>query len=147
MNKIKLSAVTAALLFSPFLLLKTVHAELLYPVEIDYQPVKVKISKLNVKKHNDSVVVSGTINRHAYNSHVLPAHIDLLVLDSNKKIFQRGIINVSGLNLRHNRYGRQFRIALSNDLPQGSTIKLGWHQKSASHNVSLNNFNQQDSLL
>jgi hypothetical protein len=144
MNKIQLTAVTVVLLFVQFLLLQMVHAEELYPVQVNYQPTKVKISNLNVKNEQGMIVISGVIKRRSYNSHALPGHLDVQVLDNQNEVSQQGIIKVSGLNLRRNRNGRQFRISLDNELPEGSYIKLGWHDNQK---LSSNHHLKQSSLL
>lgn len=144
MNKTQLTAITVALLFVQFLLLQMVHAEMPYPVQVNYQPTKVKISNINVKKEQGMFVISGVIKRRSYNSHALPGHLDVQVVDSQNEILQQGTIKVSGLNLRRNRNGRQFRISLDNTLPKGSYIKLDWHDNQMS---SSNHSLKQSSLL
>lgn len=133
MNKIKSSAVIATLLFSQFLLLQAARAELLYPVEVISKPTQVKISKINVKKLNEMIVITGTVNRRSYNSHVLPGHLEIQVMDKNNQLLKLETIKVSGLNLRHNRYSHQFRIAFANELPKGSYFKISWHQSQSGH--------------
>lgn len=147
MNKIQLAVVAIALLSMQILLLPIARAQVLYPIEVNHQPEKIKISNIQVTKHNEQLVVSGVVNRRAYNSHVLPGHIDLVIFDTNKHILKQGIIKVSGLNLCHNRYGRQFRIAFDNDLPEGSYIKMGWHHNQNSQLTDKSHFYKQSSLL
>ncbi|MCW8932382.1 MAG: hypothetical protein OQL19_19370 [Gammaproteobacteria bacterium] len=133
MKKINSSAVFAALFFTPLISLQAVQAEMLYPVEIKHQPTQVKISNVDVKKENQVIVAKGIISRRNYNSYVQPGHIDIQIMDENDEVFLQETIKVSGLNLRHNRYGRQFRIAFLNELPKGSFFKLNWHQSVSAH--------------
>lgn len=128
MNKIQRATVAVTLLIAPFFLLQMVHADMLYPVQVDYQPTQVKIKNINVKKEHERIIVSGVINRRSYNTHTLPGHLDIQVFDNQNVILQQSIISVSGLNLRRNRNGRQFRLSLGNELPKGSYIKVNWHQ-------------------
>ena len=144
MNKIQLAAMTVALFIAQFLLIQMVHAEMPYPVEVNYQPTKVKISNIKVTKEHGMEVISGVIKRRSYNSHALPGHLDVQIIDSQNVILQQGIIKVSGLNLRRNRNGHQFHMTLNNKLPEGSYVKLDWHNNNI---VSLNRCYKQSSLL
>ena len=143
MNKIKSSAIVcratvATLLFSQFLLLQAARAELLYPVEVNSNPTQVRISKINIKKLNEMIVLTGKINRRAYNSHVLPGHIDILVMNANNQLLKQEMINISSLNLRRYRYDRQFKITFANEFPEGSYFKVNWHQSQSGHLSPLN---------
>jgi hypothetical protein len=144
MNKIQLAAMAVALFFVQFLLLQMVHAEIPYPVQVNYQPTKVKISNIHINKEQGMFIISGVIKRRAYNSHALPGHLDFQIIDSQNETIQKGIIKVSGLNLRRNRNGRQFRITLDNKLPKDGHIKLDWHNNKM---VSFNPSHKQSSLL
>jgi hypothetical protein len=136
MKKFKLSVVIPIVIITQLFVLHNAHAETLYPVKVDYQPTKVRFSKVKVKltviNQKEQIVLRGVVKRRIYNSHILPDHIDYIVLDSREQILQQGAIQVSGINLRHNRYGRQFSLLLPDALPGGSTIKLGWHNNQTS---------------
>ncbi len=129
----------------------SVYAQSHYPIEVKNQPVQVRLSQLKIKSgvesDNDNSVLSGRIKRRSYNSHVLPGHIDYVIIDRNDEVIHEGAIQVSGLNLRKNRYGRQFNILLPKNMPEGSHIKIGWHktQTSAPYNASISH--KSNSLL
>ena len=55
MKNIMLSTVITVLFFSQFLTLQEVRAELLYPVEIDYQPIKVRISRIKIQDDGEQL--------------------------------------------------------------------------------------------
>ena len=134
------------------LILNSVYAQSHYPIEVKNQPVQVRISQLKIKSgiendNNEDKVLSGLVKRRSYNSHVLPGHIDYVIFDSNDDVTHEGAIQVSGLNLRNSRYGRQFKILLPKNMPEGSHIKIGWHknQTSAFYNASISH--KSNSLL
>ncbi|NOQ79946.1 MAG: hypothetical protein GQ546_11155 [Gammaproteobacteria bacterium] len=106
-----------------------VNAQLLYPVDILYQPTKVRISKIKIERHSHQLVLSGIVKRRAYNSHVLPGHIDYIVFDVNDQVVAEGAVNFSSsLNLRRLKQGVQFSFLLPNNLSEGSYIKVGWNR-------------------
>jgi hypothetical protein len=109
------------------LFLSTVNAQSLYPIEIDHQPVKVRIVNVIIENNdNKQLTLRGTVKRRSYNSHVLSGYIHYQILDNQNQLLNTGRIIISGLNLRRNRYGRQFQLIFPDRLPQGSHIKLGW---------------------
>ena len=155
MKKFKLSAVISIVITFQILFLQSLYAQSQYPIEIKHQPVQVNLSNLKIKSvvenNQESQLLTGRIKRRAYNSHVLPGHIDYVVLGRNDEILYEGAIQVSGLNLRsRSPFGRQFKILLP-ELADGSHIKIGWHstqhstQASAVNNVLT--YHKQNSLL
>ncbi len=151
MKMFKLPIVLSIAFVLQSLLLTPVYAQLYYPIEVKNQPVQVRISQMKIKysveNDNEDSVLSGRIKRRSYNSHVLPGHIDYVIIDRNDEVIHEGAIQVSGLNLRKNRYGRQFNILLPKNMPEGSHIKVGWHktQTSAPYNASISH--KSNSLL
>lgn len=106
-----------------------VYAQLLYPVEILYQPTKVRISNIKIERQSNQLVLSGIVKRRAYNSHVLPGHIDYIVFDINDQVVTEGAVNYSSsLNLRQLKQGAQFSFVLPKNLTEGSYIKVGWNR-------------------
>lgn len=137
MKKFMLSSVITVLFVSQFLSLQVARAELLYPVEIDYQPVQVRISRIKIQQDGEQLILSGLIKRRSYNSHVLPGHIDYSIIDGKGQLIKEGMTNYSpSLSLRRWKYGSHFSFSLSKNLPEGSTIKLGWHQNHSKKHIS-----------
>lgn len=135
MKKLILSTVLIVLFVSPFLFLQSVRAELIYPVEIDYKPVQVRISRIKMLYENEQLVLKGLIKRRAYNSHVLPGHIAYSIVDGEGKMIKEGVVRYSNsLSSRRWKYGSHFSFVLPDDLPEGSRIKLGWY-KNHSRNI------------
>jgi hypothetical protein len=151
MKKFKVTTVISIALFLQLPFIQSVYSQSHYPVEVQYQPVQVRISNLkiisDVENNQANKVLSGTVKRRSYNSHVLQGHIDYVVLNKANGIIHEGAINVPGLNLRNNRYGRQFKILLPATLPEGSHIKIGWHKTQASVLSNSSIYHKQNSLL
>jgi hypothetical protein len=131
MKKSALYAIAATMSLSLFILLQASATELLYPVEIKNKPPKVRIYNVKIQQQQDQLVLSGLLKRRSYNSHVLPGHIDYVVIDTNENVIKQGWTqSPTGLNLRRYRYAHQFQLLLPNDLSEGSRIELSWHQDS-----------------
>jgi hypothetical protein len=106
-------------------------AELIYPVEIDFKSVQVRISNIKIQSMDEQLILSDLIKRRSYNSRVLPAHIIYSISDGKGEFIKEGIINYSSsISLRCWKYGSYFRLVLPDNLPEGSPIKLDWHKKT-----------------
>jgi hypothetical protein len=151
MKKFKVTTVISIVLFLQIPFIQSVYSQSHYSVEVQHQPVQVRISNLkiisDVENNQANKVLSGTVKRRSYNSHVLPGHIDYVVLNKANGIIHEGAIKVAGLNLRNNRYGRQFNILLPATLPEGNHIKIGWHKTQASVLSNSSAYHKQNSLL
>ena len=127
MSNMKLAVIYVVLTILLYVSLQVVHADTYYPVQVKAQATTIKFSNIKVTKKNKISVLSGIISRRSYNSHVFPGHLDLEVLNNNNEIIYQSIIKITGLNLRRNRYGRQFIVKVDNELPEASYFKLSWH--------------------
>ncbi len=133
MKTLKLIAIKLFLVSGVILSPKIANAELLYPVEIIYQPTQVRISNIRIEPQSDQLLLSGTIKRRAYNSNVLPGHIDYIVFDVNDQVVTEGAVNYSSsLSLRRLKQGAHFSFLLPKELDEGSYIRIGWNRN---HNV------------
>jgi len=129
MKTLKLIAIELLLVSSVLLSSQIANAELLYPVEIIYQPTQVRISNIRIESQSDQLILSGKIKRRAYNSHVLPGHIDYVILDVNDQIVTEGAVDYSSsLSLRRLKQGAHFSFLLPKVLDEGSYIKIGWNR-------------------
>ena len=141
---------TKKLLFisSVLLLPQIASAELLYPVEIIHQPTKVKISNIKIEPQSDQLILSGKIKRRAYNSHVLPGHIDYVVFDVNNEVVEEGAIDYSSsLSLRRVKQGAHFRFLLPKKMDKGSYVRIGWSQNHTSMQLSKVTRHKKNPLL
>lgn len=128
MKTLKLIVNKLLLISSAILSPQIANAELLYPVEIIHQPTKVIISNVKIETRTDQLLLSGKIKRRAYNSYVLPGHIDYVVFDINDQVVTEGGVDYSSsLNLRRLKQGTHFSFLLPKDLDEGSYIRIGWN--------------------
>ena len=148
MKKFILPISFLALFVSPFVNLQAADKELFYPVEVIHKSVKVRISNIKIQHQNNQLVLSGLIKRRAQNSHVLPGHIDYVIIDKQGQIIKESAINYSAsLSLRNSQYGRHFNFVIPDNLPEGSRIKLGWHKNQPMNTLSSNAYHKKNSLL
>ncbi|MCU7938633.1 MAG: hypothetical protein KZQ64_13595 [gamma proteobacterium symbiont of Bathyaustriella thionipta] len=133
MKKIKMFIVVTILFIFQVLSFQSARAGLLYPVDIDSQPVQVRIFGIKIKKHDKKALLSGQIKRRSYNSHVVPGHIYYSIFNGNGQTIKEGIVNYSAsLSLRRLKQGSYFSFEIPDSLPEGSRIRLGWQKKSIS---------------
>jgi len=124
------------------------NAELLYPVEIIYQPTKVRISNIRIEPRSDQLLLSGTIKRRAYNSHILPGHIDYVVFDVNDQVVTEGAVEYSSsLNMRRLKQGAHFSFLLPKELNEDSYIRIGWNRNHSMTKISQVTHHKKSPLL
>ena len=128
MKKYILSTIATVTCITQLLFLQSAQAELIYPVTIDSKAAKVSISKIKIQKQNDNWVLSGKVKRRSYNSHVSPGHIKYSILSDKGQVIKQGATNYSpSLSSRRWKYGSRFSFVVPGNLPEGTSIRLGWH--------------------
>ncbi|RKZ98208.1 MAG: hypothetical protein DRQ43_01825 [Gammaproteobacteria bacterium] len=148
MKTLKLIAIKLFLVSGVILSPKIANAELLYPVEIIYQPTQVRISNIRIEPQSDQLLLSGTIKRRAYNSNVLPGHIDYIVFDVNDQVVTEGAVNYSSsLSLRRLKQGAHFSFLLPKELDEGSYIRIGWNRNHSMTQPSQVTHHKKSPLL
>lgn len=147
-NKHHLLKIIALPILFQLISTNSANAELLYPVEISSQTPQVRINRINIESSNNQMILSGRVKKRAPNVHVIQGHIDYLILSSNGKIIASNAINYSPRLLhKRSKFGSLFNFVLPDNLPVGSTIKIGWHQNSSKKHLSSAAFHQSNSLL
>ncbi|MFK5986023.1 MAG: hypothetical protein QM479_11445 [Pseudomonadota bacterium] len=129
MKKFMLSTAITALFVFQVANLQEARAELLYPVKIAYQSMKVRISKIQIQYDDKQLILSGFIKRRSYNSRVLTGHIYYSIMDNKGQLIKKGRTNYSsGLSLKRWEHGSHFSFVLPENMPEESSIKLGWQR-------------------
>ena len=135
--------------FSLFLIvLQTVTAESLYPIEVVSQSLGVKISNIKIQKANQQWILTGVVKRKSYNSSVLPGHIDITILGNKKHIVAQTQVGYApSLSLRRWKAGSHFSFTLPSQIPRGSRIKLQWHKNQSQKHLLSKAYDRQSVWL
>jgi hypothetical protein len=105
-------------------------------VEIVRLSPYVRLFNVNVNTENNQLQVTGKVKKVRHNSHVLPGHIDYVVLDENQQIIQTGKVTYKpSLFLRSPKHGSEFKITLVNNIPEHAIIKLAWHHDKGENHL------------
>lgn len=137
MKNIILSFAVSSILIGQFLFLSTAHAnEQLYKVNIVSSTTAVKFLRLKVQTQDNQLVLTGKVKRRSRNTITLPGHIDVVVTDSNGQILlEKKVKYVPAILSRRSRFGSSFKMALPNNIPEGSSIKVQWHKNQATNRL------------
>ena len=106
-------------------------------VEIVRQSPYVRLFNVNFNTLNNQLEVTGKVKKVRHNAHILPGHVDYVVLDENQKIIQTGKVKYKpGLFLRSPKHGSEFSIILANNIPENAILKLAWHHNRSENHLA-----------
>lgn len=90
---------------------------------------KVRFESVSIEYLDGIPVLTGKLKRSAYNSKVLPGHVDYIVKDSQGAVIIEGGAQYSpSLSLRRWKFGSSFSIAFPKDLPEDVIVQIGYHR-------------------